>query len=298
MDKQEFDSYKKAGEIAGKVRKYARETVKPGMKLADIADKIENKIHELGGECAFPVNLSINDVAAHNHPVLESEEVAEGLLKIDMGIHIDGFIADTALSLDLTSDSKHKKLIESSEEALENALKLIEKNPEVSLGEIGKKIQETIESKGFSPIVNLSGHSLGEYKVHAGVTIPNCDNGNKNKLDDGAYAIEPFATDGEGRIYERQSGNVYAVLEFKNVRSLKAREILDYIWKKNKTLPFSLREIQKNFSGFARLGLRELENAGIVKSYPQLVEKRHGAVSQAEHSFIKDKGKIIVLTRE
>lgn len=298
MEKKEFESYKKAGEIAGKVRKYVKEIIKPRMKLVDIADKIEKKIEELGGKCAFPVNLSVDDVAAHNHPVLESEDVASGLLKVDMGIHVNGFIADTALSLDLSEDGKYKELVEASEEAVEKALKLIEKNPSVSLNDIGGIIQKTIEGKGFSPIVNLSGHSLGEYQVHAGVTIPNYANGNENKLTEGAYAIEPFATDGEGKIYEGQKGNVYAVVEFKNVRSLKAREILEYVWKKYKTLPFSLREIQKKFGGFARLGLKELESAGIVKSYSQLVEKGHGKVSQAEHSFILKDGKVIVLTRE
>ncbi len=298
MNKQEFESYKKAGKIAGEVRKYIRETVKPGMKLVDIADKIEKKIEELGGKCAFPVNLSIDDIAAHNHPVLESEEVASGLLKIDIGIHVNGFIADTALSLDLSEDSRYKELVEASEEAVEKALKLIEKNPDVSLDDIGSEIQKTIEEKGFSPIVNLSGHSLGEYQIHAGMTIPNYANGNENKLEDGAYAIEPFATDGEGRIYEGQNGNVYAVVEFKNTRSQKARKILEYVWKKYKTLPFSLREIQKKFGGFSRLGLRELENAGIVKNYSQLVEKGHGKVSQAEHSFILKNGKVIVITRE
>lgn len=298
MNKQEIESYKKAGEIAVNVRKYVKEIVKPGMKLVDIADKIEKKIEELGGKCAFPVNLCINDVAAHYHPTADDETKAEGLLKVDIGIHINGFIADTALSIDLTSDNKYKELIEASEQAVDRALKLVEKNPDVSLNDIGEVIQESIESRGFSPIVNLSGHSLGEYQVHAGVTIPNHGNGNENKLKEGAYAIEPFATDGDGKIYESESGGVYAVVEYKNVRGAKAREILDYVWKKYKTLPFSLREIQNKFGNFARLSLKELENAGIVKNYSQLVEKGHGKVSQAEHSFILKEGKIVVLTRE
>lgn len=298
MNKRELDSYKKAGEIAVKVRKYVKELIKPGMPLVEIAKNIHDEIEKLGGKCAFPVNLSIDDIAAHNHPLLNDETKAEGLLKVDMGIHVNGFIADTALTLDLTPDNKYKELIEASEQALSKALNLLEKNPDTSLNSIGKIIQETIEGKGFSPIINLSGHSLDEYDIHAGITIPNYANGNENNLPDGAYAIEPFATTGEGKIYEGPPGNIYAVVEMKNTRSPKAKEILEYVWKKYKTLPFSLREIQEKFGNFARLSLRELENTGIVRYYSQLVEKGHGAVSQAEHSFIKKDGKIIVFTRE
>jgi len=296
MNKQEIESYQKAGKIAQQVRIYIKELIKPKLKLVDLARKIESKIQELGGEIAFPVNLSIDDIAAHYHPTAEDGTLASGLLKIDFGVHIKGFIADTALSIDLTENQEHKKLIESAEKALENALKLLEKNP--TLNEIGEEIQKTIKNKGFSAIVNLSGHSLGKYDIHAGITIPNYANGNKTKLENGGYAIEPFATTGEGKIIEGSSGNIYAIINLKNVRSPKAREILKYIYTKHKTLPFSLREIQDKFGNFARLAIRELENSGIIHSYNQLIEKSHGIVAQAEHTFIKKDEKIIITTRE
>jgi len=296
MNQQEIESYKKAGQIAQQVRTYIKELVQPKLKLVDLARKIESKIKELGGEIAFPVNLSIDDIAAHYHPTAEDETLASGLLKIDFGVHIKGFIADTAISIDLTEKQEHKKLIESAEKALENALSLLEKNP--TLDEIGQEIKKTIEDKGFSPIVNLSGHSLEKYDIHAGITIPNYANGNKTKLKDGGYAIEPFATTGEGKIIEGTSGNIYAIINLKNVRSPKAREILEYIYKEHKTLPFSLRELQDKFGNFARLAIRELENSDIIHNYNQLVEKSHGVVAQAEHTFIKKDKKIIITTRE
>ena len=153
MQKQELEDYKKAGEISIKVKEFARELIKPDMLLLEIAQKIEAKIYELGGKPAFPVNLSIDDIAAHYHPKADDETKATGLLKIDLGIHVNGFIADTAFSLDLTKDNQHKELIQASQEALNNALALLPKNP--SLSEIGKTIQESIEAKGFSPIINL-----------------------------------------------------------------------------------------------------------------------------------------------
>jgi len=295
MNEKEIEKYKKAGEIAVKVKEYARQIIKPDMLLVEIAQKIHKKIEELGAIAGFPVNLSIDDIAAHYHPSLNDETKASGLLKIDLGVSVDGFIADTAFSMDLTPDKQYEELIKASEQALENALNLVKDNP--SLSEIGKIIQSTIENNGFSSIVNLSGHSLERYEIHAGLTIPNYENGSENKLDNGAYAIEPFATTGEGKIYEGQPGNIYAIVNPKNTRSPTARKILDYVMEKYQTLPFSLREMQEQFGNMAKLALRELEQQGIVHSFNQLVEKSHKPVSQAEHTFIKKDGEIIVTTR-
>ncbi len=295
MEEKEIKDYKQAGEIAKKVIAYAKELIKPNMPLLEIAQKIHKKINELGAEPAFPVNLSINEIAAHYHPTLEDDTKASGLLKVDIGIHINGFIADTAFSLDLTSDNKYKELIKASEQALENSLKILNKNP--TLHQIGEAIQESIESKGFSPIVNLSGHELAQYKVHAGITIPNYANNNENKIEKGAYAIEPFATTGQGQVYEGGTSNIYSVIKPKNTRSPISRKILDYVWEKYQTLPFSLREIQEKFGPMTRLGIKELEQAGVLHNFPQLIEKSHKPVSQAEHTFIKTNKGIIITTQ-
>jgi methionyl aminopeptidase len=295
MEEKDIEKYKKAGEISVKVKAFARALIKPEMPLLEIAQKIEKKIYELGGKPAFPVNLSIDDIAAHFHPTLETKEKAEGLLKVDFGVHVDGFIADTAFSLDLTEDGKFKDLIESAEFALENSIKILSKNP--TLHEIGLEIKRSIEEKGFSPIVNLSGHSIKRWEIHAGITIPNYGNGNNNKLEDGCYAIEPFSTSGEGKIYEGPSGNIFSLQDLKNVRSPMARKILDYIIEEKKKLPFSLRELQEKFGNMARIAIRELENQGIVHNYNQLIEKSHNQVAQAEHTIIKQGDKIIVTTK-
>ncbi|MBS3075760.1 type II methionyl aminopeptidase [Candidatus Pacearchaeota archaeon] len=295
-NEKELNDYKKAGEIANKIRDFARNLIKPGMPLLEIAKKIEKEIENLGGIPAFPVNLSINEIAAHYHPTLEDQALAQGLLKVDIGIQINGFIADTAFSMDLTPEKKYKELIKASEEALENALNLLNKNP--SLTEIGKTIKETIEKKGFSPIINLSGHELKQYDVHAGITIPNYANNSNIKLEEGAYAIEPFATTGEGKVIDGQSSNIFKITTSRNPRNPTARKILEYVSEKYKTLPFSLREMQEKFGPMARLGLKELEQIGAVHNFPQLIEKSRAPVSQAEHTFIKTKdGKIIVTTR-
>tara|TARA_Y100000310_G_C20645244_1_gene796187 strand:- start:9 stop:902 length:894 start_codon:yes stop_codon:yes gene_type:complete len=297
MEKSELNDYKKAGEIAKKIIAYAKSIIQPDVSLLEIAQKIESEIKKQGAESAFPVNLSINEIAAHYHPTLEDETKANGLLKVDIGIHINGFIADTAFTIDLTPNNEHKELIKASEDALESSLKLLKQHPETSLNKIGEAIQTAIENKGFSPIINLSGHSLNEYDLHSGITIPNYANNNENNLNQGAYAIEPFATTGSGKVYEGASSNIFQIINIKNPRSENAREILDYIYKKHKTLPFSLREIQEKFKNKARIALRELEQQDIIKNFPQLIEKSHKPVSQTEHTIIKKDKEIIITTK-
>ncbi len=296
MEKQETEDYKKAGQISIEVKKYARQLIKPNMPLLEIAEKIEDKIQELGGKIAFPVSLAINEMAAHDTPSSDDKTLASGLLKVDIGVHINGFIADTAFSLDLTKDNKYKELIEATELALANALKKIKKG--ITLSEIGSIIQETIISSGFSPIRNLSGHQLGEFLVHAGLTVPSYENNNPTELQEGAYAIEPFATPGQGLVYDGGKSGIYRLEKEAGVRDSTARKIYQHIKEQYKSLPFCERWITKKFGSRTKLALLFLEQAGILHHYAQLVEKSHAPVSQAEHTIIIHNEKIEVTTRE
>jgi len=161
MDKEEIEKTKQAGEIAKKVVAYAREIVNPGVKLIDIANKIDDKIAELGAKPAFPVNLSVDEQSAHCTPSPGDEEVARGLLKVDIGLQIDGYVADTAFSLDMENSDENKKIIEAAEAGLKAALETVSIG--VTLGEIGKNVQEAINEKGFVPIKNLTGHQIKQY---------------------------------------------------------------------------------------------------------------------------------------
>lgn len=294
-----IESYRKAGLIAKQVKEFAKQFIKPDMSLVEIAEKIEAKIAELGGEAAFPVNLSIDDVAAHYTPTLGDDKKASGLLKVDIGVHVNGFIADTAFSLDLTNEKKYLKLIESSDNALKSALEVVKKNKEDTvLSQIGKAIQETIEKTGFSPIVNLSGHGLSEYDIHSGLTIPNIDNKSEKTLGEGAFAIEPFSTlkIGAGMIYEASGSNIYYTTGNSfQVRDSFAREVLAWIMKNKKTLPFSQRELEKKFTNKALVAISNLKRAKAINEFPQLVEKNHQPISQAETSLIVHKGKVEIL---
>lgn len=277
----------RAGKIASQVREYAKQIVKPGVLLLEIAEKIETKIRELGGEPAFPTNLSINEIAAHYTPNYNDETKAHGLLKIDLGVHIDGWVADTAFSVDLENSDENKKLIQASKEALNAALKISNKN--ITLSEIGKAVQEKIESYGFAPLINLTGHSIEEYDLHSGICIPNIKNNSKEKLGAGLFAIEPFATNGSGKVHDGKPSGIYQVVDERLPRSQNAREILEFIIENYQTLPFCSRWIYNKFKAKGLFALRELEANGNLHQYAQLTEKPSSKVAQTEHTILIDK---------
>jgi methionyl aminopeptidase len=296
MDK-EIDKSKilKAGKIASQVKVYARSIVKKDIPLLEIAEKIEAEIFELGGKPAFPVNLSINEIAAHYTPSHDDEELARGLLKVDFGVHIDGWTADNAFSVDLEDSEENKKLIEASKQALKKVLDIIK--PNISTDEIGSVINKTIESHGFSPVINLCGHSMEHYNLHAGVTIPNINDGRNIQLKEGLYAIEPFATPGSGKIRDGRPSGIYELRHEKSPRSSLARELMQFIKKEYGNLPFCSRWIVKNLGSKYLFGLRELEVNGNLHQFTQLIEISGRKVSQAEETILIDKeGNVTVTT--
>ncbi|MEK6928579.1 MAG: type II methionyl aminopeptidase [Nanoarchaeota archaeon] len=294
MNQEDIEKLKKAGTITVQVKEYARTIIKPNMPLLEIAEKIEAKIIELGGKPAFPVNLSINEIAAHSTPSFNDSQTASGLLKVDIGVHLNGLIADTAFSLDLENNEENKKLIEASEKALEESTKIIKY--QIQLKEIGSVIEKTIKSLGFTPIINLSGHSIEKYSLHAGITIPNYNNSREKPLLQGVYAIEPFSTSGVGSVRDGKKSGIYHLEKSGNVRDNFAREVLAFIQEEYKTLPFCSRWLQKKFGTRAFLALQRLEEAKLLHHYPQLIEAGNGKVAQAEHTIIITEKEKIVTT--
>ncbi|PIN88706.1 type II methionyl aminopeptidase, partial [Candidatus Pacearchaeota archaeon CG10_big_fil_rev_8_21_14_0_10_35_13] len=235
----------RAGEVHKKLKAHAKRIIKLGVPLIAIADEIDSMIEELGAKPAFPINLSINEVAAHYTPAYNDETLAHGLLKVDIGIQVDGAIADCAFSVDLDDNPVNKRLIEASRNALKAAIDTA--NFGVELRKVGKAINDEITKMGFTPITNLCGHQVDRFIVHAGQTVPNYDNHDTEKMLQSGYAIEPFATTGRGAVYEGGSSNIFRFLEKKPVRDSKAREVLDFIISEYSTLPFASRWLVKKF---------------------------------------------------
>ncbi len=277
---------KKASKIAERALRHAKSMSKPGELLINIAESTEQLILDLGGELAFPINLSINDIAAHYTPYPgDNTSLKEGdVLKIDLGVHIDGWIVDTAITIEI-DDNKYKELIDASKKALEEISKRI--HPDISIGEIGKIVEDTITRKGFEPIRNLSGHQIERYILHAGKTIPNYDTGETTKLGKGIFAIEPFATTGKGYVVDDKPSTIYILNNIRPVRIPSVRKLLERIANKYKTLPFCLRWIRRDFPDLDNidLAINLLKRQGIIYEYSILVEQSKGIVSQHEKTF-------------
>ena len=292
MDKEKI---LQAGKIASQVRDYIKPQIKKGTPLLEIAEKIENKIIELGGKPAFPTNLGIDNITAHSTPTYNDETLAHGLLKVDFGVHIKGWTSDTAFSIDLKNSEENKKLIEASEKALENAIKIMKEK--ISTSEIGKTISETIESFEFSPVRNLAGHQMEKYELHAGITIPNIDENKEIPLKKGLYAVEPFSTNGSGKVHDGKSSEIYMIINSKNVRSPIAREMLNFILEEYETLPFCSRWLIKEFGTKALIGLSQLTQNGNLHRFAQLVEESNSKVAQSEHTILIEDEEFIVTTK-
>jgi methionyl aminopeptidase len=294
MKKQEIEKYLKAGEIAKQIKKELPKIVQKDKLLFEIAEEIESKIIELGGKPAFPVNLSMDEVAAHYTPSYNDETKAQGLLKVDFGVHIDGFVSDCAVSFDLENSEENKKLIKIAEKCLSNAIESVEK--EKSLGEIGASIQKTAEEENFSIIQNLSGHSIDNFQIHSGITIPNYDNKNDSYLDEGVYAIEPFVTKGVGYVKDGKPSGIYELKGNGAIRDSKAREVFSYIIENYNTLPFCSRWLVKKFGTRALISLNQIEQTGAIHQFSQLIERSGEKVAQAENTILISKNKVEVTT--
>jgi methionyl aminopeptidase len=294
-----FESYLRAGKIASEVRESARKKYHVGSTLLEICGSVESQIQGMGAEPAFPVNTSLNDIAAHyTAEPNDSTTVKEGdVLKIDIGVQIDGYIADTAVTV--CYDPKYESLVKAAEAALAEAVRAARANTKA--GDIGRVIEATITKFGFRPIQNLSGHSLRQYTVHAGKSIPNIWTRGSSfaLLPNEAYAIEPFVTtkDGQGVVYEGKTRNIFGITSRKPVKDEEADKLLDLIWSRYRTLPFAMRWLTDRYD---EKDVRRLMETLIKKknahSYPILVEGHGKVVVQAEHTLIPSESSVSVIT--
>src|SRR3989344_5756459 len=294
----ELNTWKKAAKIAGEALEFGAGLIKENVLLIDVTKKIEDFILSKNAKAGFPVQISINSIAAHytSYPGDETRFKVGDLVKLDLGAHIDGYIGDTAKTIEIKTNN-NKDLIKASEEALNAAIETVK--PGVQLKKIGKVVNDVIESYGFVSIKNLSGHTVERYSLHAGLSIPNYDNGDNTTLKENqVIAIEPFASTGSGFIKEGKPSTNYRLVRLKNVRDSSTREVLGYITEEIKTIPFSKRQLCEKFSPFkVNLALRNLEKEGLIDCYPQLPEKKDGSfVSQKEHTILV-KEEPIILTK-
>jgi methionyl aminopeptidase len=298
FSEEELEKFRAAGRIASEVRRHVENKVKAGMKILELCEQVEREIRARGGEPAFPCNVDVNEIGAHyTSPPGDSSIIPEdSVVKVDIGVHVDGYVADTAITIVLSSAFTFMK--EAVEEALNQALKVL--SPRVKVSEVGLTIQKTIESRGLKPIRNLTGHSVGRFLVHTGKHIPNVGSLNGARIEAGEiYAVEPFATlrEGDGMVVNGPCGNIYRASKRKLPKNGDARRLMKYILEKFKTLPFTPRWL----TGLSIIPnplreFRKLVDGRYISCYPILIEKSFKPVVQAEHTVLVLKDEVEVLT--
>jgi methionyl aminopeptidase len=284
MNEESIRKQKEAFEKMKVVLEYAKTLVKPNAKILDIAEAIEKKIFEVGAKPAFPVNIGINEVAAHYTPSIDDQTILkEGdMVKIDIGLHVDGYISDNAFTV-LVGKNSHP-MIEIAKKAVEEARKVLREN--VKIKEVSEVIESVVSSSGFNIVRNLTGHFLDRYVVH-GVSIPNVKNEIEIPIPKGqAVAIEVFVTNGSGWVKESSEVEIFQFREDRGSRILEAKKILEMSIRDFDGLPFAKRWIKNIPRAKLDLAIRDLVNRGCLIDYPVLKESDNSLVAQWEESFI------------
>jgi methionyl aminopeptidase len=292
-DEEALEKFRLSGKILRETREEMRNFVREDMSILQICEKAEALIREKGGKPAFPCNVSINEVAAHyTSPPNDERRIPEkAVVKVDMGVHIDGYVTDTACTV--CFDPEYSSMKSAAEQALAAAIDSI--HGDMATSQIGVIIERTIKNRGFKPISNLTGHSVGRYLIHAGTSIPNVMQLSFGKVKaGGVYAIEPFVTlpDAVGRVENSSEITIFRLVKAKSLKNQYAKKLLKYIEEKFRTLPFAERWLKGVVpEDQHREAFKELLKCKAVMGYPVFIEVSRKTVTQAEHTLlIKEDG--------
>lgn len=298
FDEEALRKVKLSGNILRETREETKRFVREGMPIIEICRKVESLISEKGGKPAFPCNVSINEIAAHyTSPPGDRKRIPErSTVKVDIGVHVDGYVTDTAVTV--CFDPEFKSLVETAEQALETAIANI--RPGVSTSRLGSLIEKTIRSRGFKPISNLTGHEVGRYLVHGGAKIPNVSTISFSKIKlNRTYAIEPFVTlaNAAGKVENGEQVTIFRFLKRRSLKNPHAKQLLKYIERNFRTLPFAERWLQSVVPKECfREAFRELLSSKTLMGYPVFVEASRKPVAQAEHTVLTVEDGCVVLT--
>jgi len=295
-DPHALDCFRRAGRIVRDCREWAVANIRPGVEIRTILETVERMIRESGGEPGFPAQSSRNFVAAHycSSPEDETRYEEGDCVKVDIGVHVDGYVADSAATVDLSPDGRWSALIAASADALKAAIATV--GPGVSVGDVGGAIERTIMDAGFQPVRNLTGHGLGRWKVHTTPQIPNYAEGGTGLIREGmVVAIEPFACTGRGMIREAGKAEVFMMVRPPRKAKGLDKDVLRAIesWR---GLPIARRYFQDLDRDAVEDTLSKLARQGSLMRYPPLVEEEGVMVAQTEHTMYVGPDGVEVLT--
>jgi methionyl aminopeptidase len=297
-DEEALEKFRLSGKILRETREEMRGYVRENMAIIDVCEKAEGLIREKGGKPAFPCNVSVNEVAAHytSPPGDVSKIPGNSVVKVDIGVHVDGYVTDTAFTA--CFNPEYEAMVETAKIALKAAIENVE--GDVSPSKIGGVIENAIRNRGYKPIQNLTGHSVGRYLIHAGTSIPNVHQVSFGKLRAGElYAIEPFVTVREagGAVEDYPQKTIFRLVKTKSAKSQQTKQLLKFIEESFRTLPFAERWLigvlprEEHTEAF-----KELLATKSIMGYPVFVEVTRKTVAQAEHTVLVKEGGCDVLT--
>ena len=271
-----LERWREAARIAAGARELGLRLAVPGTRRRDLAEAIEAYVRERGAEPAFPANLSRNAEAAHYTPDdADGELLAAGdLLKVDVGAHLDGAVADTADTIEVGGGHRHAHLVAAVHEALAAGIRAVRAGGPVD--DVSTAIATAIRARGLKPVRDLTGHTIERYLLHAGKSVPNLPGLSGERFVEGEFvAIEPFATNGVGSIADGPFGHIQ---RFR--RPPPAGDVeLTRLYARFRTLPFTARWVHEPAERAALARGRRL-----LQGYPVFVERAGGLVAQAEHT--------------
>ncbi|MCI4344074.1 MAG: type II methionyl aminopeptidase [Thermoplasmata archaeon] len=285
----ELPRWRRAARIAAEARELGVSLATPGRSRREVAEEIEGYIRRHGAEPAFPANLSRNEEAAHYTPAPDDEAKLEtgDLLKVDVGAHLDGAVADTAATVEVGGGRRHENLMRAAREGVEAGIAHVRAG--VAVNELSLAIEAAIGRRGLKPIRDLTGHTIETYVLHAGKSIPNASGLSGERLDDGEIvAIEPFATNGAGSIENGVFGNIVRFRADPGTED----PWLQSAFARFRTLPFTARWLDGDAD---KERLRRARRH--LQTYPVFVERGRGLVAQAEHTVLVRPNGVEVLTR-
>lgn len=298
ISKDELEAYRRGGQIISQLRKTVPTFVHEGGLVRELCERVEAEILVLGGQPAFPCNVGINEVAAHYTSPWDDASILprDSVVKVDFGVHIDGYVNDSAVTVSL--NPVYNSMIQVAEEALRSGVERIAHG--VRFSDVGEQIQKAIAQYGCKPIRNLTGHKVERYTIHAGKSVPNVAGPAPGRFEAGeVYAIEPFVTvrEAAGKVEDADQVFIYRAVRDRGVRSEPARKIVEYVRRTYRTLPFASRWLYSSLGKeIVEDGLSETLKAKCISGYPVLVEASGKAVTQAEHTVIVKEDGCEVLT--
>ncbi|MFQ6012740.1 MAG: type II methionyl aminopeptidase [Thermoplasmata archaeon] len=300
MDEEALGKLREAGRIGRRALEEGLDLIREGGSLLEVAEQTEGRIVDEGALPGFPVNISLNEVAAHFTPRHNDGDLTFSrgdLVKLDVGVHVDGYLADNARTKEVGTRN-WTELIRAVDEAVAAAAEVL--RPGTPMRLVGATIERTIRAQGFRPVENLSGHKMDPYLLHGPKSVPNVEavrgERARQRAEAGeAYAIEPFATTGAGRVTGGKSSNIFRIVKRGSSGVPEADALLEKVYADFQTLPFSERWCHR-IDPQAPYHLRRLLRKGLISGYPMLVEAEHGMVSQSENTVVVTEGGTEVTT--